>query len=423
MSNIWLPFTQMKLSKGLPVVTKAKGSHLTLETGDKIIDAISSWWVITHGHCDPDIVKAVQKQAETLDQVLFANFMHKPALDLTKEILSLMPKKISKVFFSDDGSTSVEVALKQALQSQIQKGQTSRNLFISFQNSYHGDTAGAMSVSGPSIFTKPYKDMLFKTLIAKQGQLSTDTPESFYQDFENLLNQHSKNICAVIIEPFIQGAGGMIMWPKEAINHILKLAKQAGIYIIFDEVMTGFGRTGSLFAFEQLDTQPDIICLSKGLTGGFLPLGLTLSTEEVYSSFLSSKKEKSLFHGHSFTGNPLSAAAALANIKKIKKEKQQLKIKWQNISNIHKERVSNIRSNQPHIRDVRTQGIIGAIETQKGDWSKGNSEKLAKKALSKGVFLRPLGPVIYTLPPYSITEGELHQVWDVMEELANLRTF
>ena len=418
MSSIWRPFTQMQTAdKTLPFVSKGRKALLTLKNGKQIIDAISSWWVITHGHCEPAITKAVQNQANLLDQVLFANFTHEPAQNLVKEISSLLPRQLNRVFFSDNGSTAVEVALKIAVQSWKQRGQAQKTHFLTFRSSYHGDTTGAMSVSGPGIFTSPYKPLLFPVITAKQGRFSSDPPETYYKDFEEKLNQYSDKLAAVIIEPFIQGAGGMIVWPKAALEHIGRLAKQSGLYIIFDEIMTGFGRTGSLFALNQLGFHPDILCLSKGLTGGMLPLALTISTKKIYESFLSTKKERAFFHGHSFTGNPISCAAAVANLQLLRKNRLAIEKKWKRIAHINKERGESLRS-KPFVKDVRLKGLIAAVENHS---AKGYTSSLAevwsKSALRRGVFLRPLGDTIYILPPYSITEEQLHKVWDVIEAL------
>ncbi len=416
MSSIWRPFTQMKMAnKNLPIVSEAKGPHLLLKNGKKIIDAISSWWVITHGHCEPEIVKAIQNQSQKLDQILFANFTHEPAENLVSELLHLLPKNLQKVFFSDNGSTAVEVALKMSLQSWSQKGEPNRKKFLSFSHSYHGDTVGAMSVSAPSVFTKPYKPLLFSIELSQQGHFSTDNVKTFYEDFERKLEKHHKNLAAVIIEPFIQGAGGMIIWPKEALEHICQITKDAGIYLIFDEVMTGFGRTGTLFAMEQLRTKPDILCLSKGLTGGFLPLALTISSKDIYEDFLSNKKETALFHGHSFTGNPISCSAAHANLKLLRENKQDLENKWRFIESIHKERGQQLQKNSK-LKDVRWKGLIAAAEINNSrGYESSLSEKWSKKALDQGVFLRPLGGTIYILPPYCISKEDLHKTWDIIE--------
>ena len=415
MSLIWRPFTQMQKAPPLPTVKKAKGATLFLKNNQKVIDAISSWWLITHGHCKVELVQAVQKTAKNLDQILFANFTHEIAEKLVEELAELLPKNLNKFFFSDNGSTSIEVALKMAVQSFAQKGLSHKKEFLSFNNSYHGDTAGAMSVSARGVFTKAYKDFLFPIHLCSQGQLSTDPNKAFYEDFERKIEKHHKKLCAVIIEPLIQGAGGMVIWPPVVLEKICRITKAAGLYLIFDEIMTGFGRTGTLFAMDQIKTKPDILCLSKGLTGGFLPLALTISTEAIYKDFLSQKKEKALLHGHSFTGNPLSCSAALANLRLIKKNKSKLEKKWKWIENRNKERLTVLK-NHPLIKDVRAKGLIAVIQKE-DSYESFFSEQASQKALKKGVFLRPLGGTVYILPPYCITEKELNKTWDVIESL------
>ena len=418
-NNIWLPFTQMALKTPVLQAKRAKKTRIYLKNGQSVIDAISSWWVITLGHLEPAIVKAVQKQAGIMDQVLFANFLHTPALNLAKEIKTILPRQLKYLFFSDNGSTSVESALKMALQSFKQKEKnTKRKYFLSFTNSYHGDTAGVMSVSGRGMFTKPYKEMLFPVIRVKQGVRSTDPPALWLKDFEKKLNKYHSQCAGLIIEPLVQGAGGMIMWPKEVLKEIIYQARKKGLYIIFDEVMTGFGRTGSLFAFEQLGVTPDLLCLSKGLTGGFLPLGLTIATKEIYKTFLSSQKEKMFFHGHSFTGNPLSCSAALANIQTLKKK--SLKKDWIRIENFHRKKIEKFK-NHKKVLDARVCGTISALEVKQDrqGYDSKFSEKFTARAFKRGVFLRPLGNIIYILPPYCISSQELEQVWSVIEEELN----
>ena len=415
MGFIWRPFTQMQTAaRRPPFVSQGKKALLILKDGRKIIDAVSSWWVVTHGHCTPSIVRAVQKQAELLDQALFADFTHAPAEALADEITSLLPENLNKVFFSDNGSTAVEAALKMAIQSMRQRGERKRDRFIAFSASYHGDTCGAMSVSGRSIFTKPHQPLLFPVIRARQGRYSFDDPSAYYKNFEEKLNREHHRLAGVIIEPLIQGAGGMIVWPKTAVERVMQLAREAGLYIIFDEVMTGFGRTGALFAFQQLRFAPDILCLSKGLTGGFLPLALTVTGKKIYESFLFPEKEKAFLHGHSFTGNPISSAAAAANLRLFKRKKKEIIKKWRLIARIHKERGERLRS---QVKDVRRLGLVAAVEKDGSGYQSGLSALWTKEALKMGVFLRPLGDTVYILPPYSITEKELHKVWDVVEKL------
>lgn len=412
--KIWRPFTQMHTALTPLRVKTAKDALLTLDNGNEIIDAISSWWVITHGHCQKEIVSAVQEQSKEIDQVLFANFSHNSAEKLVSGLSEILPSSLSKVFFSDNGSTAVEVALKMLIQYWRHKEAPQRKVFLSFDHSYHGDTVGAMSVSGDSVFTRTYSDLLFYVKKLQQGRYSTDSIDSFVSPVEEALSKQANEIAGIIIEPLVQGAGGMIIWPKEALERISALSKKYNIPLIFDEVMTGFGRTGKLFAFQHLDFVPDIICLSKGLTGGMLPLSLTIATEEIYNAFLDDDKSKMFFHGHSFTGNPISCAAAAANLEIIKTRDMQLK--WDLISSIHQERIKKYYSDI-RIKDARLCGTIAAIEVDEGElgYTSKLSEKLTAFCLERGVFLRPLGNVIYILPPYSITPEQLHQVWDAID--------
>ena len=411
---IWRPFTQMK-NASIPLrVESASNANLYLDDGKKIIDAISSWWVITHGHCEKTITEAIGAQASKLDQVLFANYSHKQAEELISELSNFLPQSLSKFFFTDNGSTAVEAALKMALQYWRNQGDTKKNLFVSFEHSYHGDTVGAMSVGGDSIFTKPYEDMLFKVLKLKQGQYSSDKLETYINPFLECLKKHKEHIAGIIIEPLIQGAGGMIVWPKEALEIIGSEAKKNDVPLIFDEVMTGFGRTGKMFAFEHLSFEPDIICLSKGLTGGALPLALTVSSDEIYNSFLSDSKEKMFFHGHSFTGNPISCSAAVASLKIF--SDRDSKALWTNIERIHRHRSSKISSDS--IKDRRGIGTMFALELESDEkgYTSNKLNELTRFSIDNGVFLRPLGNVIYLLPPYSITKVELNHVWDIIED-------
>ena len=416
MNNIWLPYSQMHNIKKLPEALSAKGSCIHLKNQQTIIDAISSWWVITLGHCHPAIVKAVQTQASKMDQILFANFSHLPARSLAKEIKTLLPKELKYLFFSDNGSTAVESALKMALQSFKQKEKhTKRAHFLSFTHSYHGDTTGAMSVSGRSLFNKPYKEMLFSVIRVKQGRYLSDPVSVWLEDFEKKLKIHHKSLAGVIIEPLIQGAGGMIVWPKEILQEICRLTKKKGLYLIFDEVMTGFGRTGEMFAFKKLNIIPDLICLSKGITGGFLPLALTIANEEIYNNFLSPEKKNMFFHGHSFTGNPISCAAAVANIRTLKQKKW--KAHWKRIETFHRKQIQKF-TNHKNILDVRVCGTMAALEMKlnKQGYDSPFAEKLTAKAIKNGLFLRPLGNIIYILPPYCTSNSELEHIWSFIEE-------
>lgn len=412
--SIWRPFTQMGRESHFPRVTGASGSQLFLENGQKLIDAISSWWVITHGHCHPQIVEAVQRQSEKLDQVLFGNFTHESAEKLVDSLQGLLPPELRHFFFSDNGSTAVEVSLKMTLQACQQKGEPERNRFIAFKHSYHGDTLGAMSVGGRGLFTQPYEEMLFDVIHAHQGTKSTDGWESYVDDFKHRMGEQGHRVAAVVLEPLVQGAGGMIMWPQRALEEVVHVAKDHGAYVIFDEVMTGFGRTGKNFAFEHIHKKPDLLCLSKGLTGGFLPLSLTVTTPEIYDCFLSEKKSKMLFHGHSFTANPIACAAATISTELMKDP--GLPLRWQQIYETHVTRVDKYK-HHPHVIDARVCGTISAIELQSDQrgYESPLAEAVTQRAMEEGVFLRPLGNILYILPPYCITCEELDQIWSVVD--------
>lgn len=413
--TIWRPFTQMRTAEKPLLVSSARDEFLRLKDGRDVVDAISSWWVITHGHCQPEIVEAIREQAARLDQVIFANFSHEPAERLAETLLEFLPDRLRHVFFSDNGSTSVEVALKMALQACRQQGRPEKTKFLAFSRSYHGDTVGAMSVGGRGVFTKPYAPLLFDVIHAGQGTRSSDAVEAYTSSALALMEKHREELAGVILEPLVQGAGGMIVWPVEAVRKICARARELGLFLIFDEVMTGFGRTGSLFAFEQIGIAPDLLCLSKGLTGGNLPLALTVASPEIYDAFLDDEKSKMFFHGHSFTGNPISCAAALANLRLLKKS--DLSGRWRRISEIHRQRLESLPLQS--ILDRRIRGTIAAVElkTPRTGYESDFAERATGLALKHGVFLRPLGNILYVLPPYCISDESLHRVWDAIEKI------
>jgi adenosylmethionine-8-amino-7-oxononanoate aminotransferase len=388
----WRPFTQMKTAKEPIEIVAARDSILVGASGKTYIDAISSWWVITHGHCHPHISQAISDTVSHLDQLLFANFTHAPAEKLLSGLHRILPKDFAAAFFSDNGSTSVEVALKMALHF-CQLRDKRRNKIVAFEGAYHGDTAGCMSVSSRGMFTKPYIDMLFDVV-----------------RFENALISLTNDVAALIVEPLVQGAGGMIMWQEDVLCELLYQARKKGIIIIFDEVMTGFYRCGTLFAFEKLQFIPDILCLSKGLTGGSLPLSVTVCNERIYNGFLHNEKSKMFFHGHSFTANPIACAAAAANLELFD---HTVADRVSMIEKINRRRLAPI--NGKNIKDKRAIGVIAAIEMNNdAGYVSLTSEIVQDFALRNGVFLRPLGNVLYVMPPYCITETQLDHVWDVI---------
>lgn len=408
---IWHPFNQYYFNSDFIKISFGKGVYLFDDQHQPIIDAISSWWVNLHGHAHPLIAQAIYEQALQLEQVIFANFTHEPAEKLATNLLPLLPGKMDYLFFSDNGSTSTEVAIKMAVQYFHNQG-VKKNKILAFENAYHGDTFGAMSVSGRGIFNIPFFDMFFEVLFI---------PIPTLENIDEILERcHSfcknQEVAAFILEPLVQGAGGMKIYEARYLNEILSLIKKNDILFIADEVMTGFGRTGTLFACDQLAQKPDIICLSKGITGGFLPLGVTACKSYIFEAFKSAEFSKTFFHGHSYTANPLACAAANASLKlTLSPETQEA---WQRIENQHIE-FSSMVQNHPKLNNVRHLGTIWAAEIsdKNSHYENPMSYIWAKKAIQKGVLLRPLGNTLYILPPYCITKDELHKVYEVILEI------
>lgn len=413
---IWRPYTQEKIAGPSIEIARAEGAYLYTKSGQKIFDGISSWWLITHGHCHPEIVEAIQRQAARLDQVTFANFTHEPAEELASLLIQITPPELTRIFFSDNGSTAVEAALKMALQACAQNGNPQRQKFLAFEGAYHGDTVGAMSVSGASSFNKPYRKTLFEILRAKHPTFSKASPDDFIRDFSKLLEEHHHSLAGVIVEPLIQGAGGMIVWPEDAVRKIAEQCKKFGVYLIFDEVMTGFGRTGDMFAMDRLGVTPDIVCLSKGLTGGTLPLAVTMVQEDIFRAFLAEEKSQMFFHGHSFTGNPISCAAAIANIRIFAKQGYQKNI--ETLERVQREQLKSIESAIP-IVDPRACGAVAAFNLNLGEtgYLAPMSTRLTALALKRGVFIRPLGSTVYLMPPFSAQPEDLENAWDTVSSV------
>ena len=407
---IWHPFTQMKTAEPPLHVTKAKDCILYTADGNSYIDAIASWWVNIHGHCHPAIANAIAAQANTLEHVIFAGFTHTPAIDLSKNLISILPGHFAKVFFSDDGSTAVEVALKMALQYWHNKGYTNKTSIIAFENAYHGDTFGAMSVAERNAFNAAFNPLLFEV---------KRLPLPNKHNIESIKKQLAAwgdegNAAAFIFEPLVQGAAGMLMYEAAYLDELIALANEKNIICIADEVMTGFGRTGRNFAIDYLKYKPDIICLSKGITGGFMALGVTVCIQEIFDAFYDDDKNKTFFHGHSYTANPLACAAANASIRLLTEEKCQEQISA--IASSHALFATTIRAHF-FVKETRQQGTILAIELNtKENRSYFNSIQTAAYTyyLSKGIFLRPLGNVVYIMPPYCITQQELDKVYNAV---------
>ncbi|MGL4722400.1 MAG: adenosylmethionine--8-amino-7-oxononanoate transaminase [Desulfovibrionaceae bacterium] len=423
-AHIWHPFTQEKMEKVPLRIQYGKGLYLYDDKGNSYKDMISSWWVTLHGHSHPKIAKAIFQQASKLEHVLFAGYTHDPAINIVKRLRVILPDNLRKFFFSDNGSTSVEIALKIGYQYWKNR-EEERKYFISFEGAHHGDTIGAMSVSGPSLHNSMFKELLFDTKIISypytwEGDNEERIEKAERHSLDHLtqfLQKFGSKTVACILEPCIQGSSGMRLCRPEFQRRVIELVKEYNILVIFDEVMTGFGRTGPLFALEHIAIAPDIICLSKGLTGGFLPCALTVTSQEIYDAFWSTSQEKAFLHMHSYVANPLGCSAAIASYSlllhpKCKKAREE-------IEKVHRERMPNLVKNLHHLQYPRILGTVAActIRSDKMLYREVLSEKIQSRALQKGLLLRLLGDTVYFLPPYCITEKELHLAYDVLEEI------
>ena len=404
LETIWHPYTQMKTAtKPIPIV-RGEGAHLFCEDGTKIIDAVSSWWVNIHGHSHPYIAQKVFEQLQTLEHVIFAGFTHPQAVKLADNLLSIIPDNQKKVFFSDNGSTAVEVALKMCLQFWSNQNQN-RTKILAFHNAYHGDTFGAMAVSGRSAFTAPFDSLLFDVeFIDLPNQ---DNLEQIKSQISNL----KSDLACFIFEPLVQGAGGMLMYNADLLSELINHCRNENILTIADEVMTGFGRTGKLFASDYLSAKADLMCFSKGLTGGTMPLGITTCTQSIYDAFLHDDKLKTLFHGHSFTANPVACAASNASFDLLIQDETTANI--QRIMTKHQAFALEIKDN-PKLKDVRQQGTIIALEwdTEATSYFNNIRDTLYNFFLSKNILLRPLGNILYIMPPYCISNDDLDYIYN-----------
>jgi len=406
---IWHPYTQMKTALPPVPIVRGEGACLFDEDGKRYIDAVSSWWVNIHGHSHPYIAKKVSEQLNKLEHAIFAGFTHEGAVELAERLLAILPGNQKKAFYSDNGSTAVEVALKMCLQYWHNQGQT-RTKILAFKNAYHGDTFGAMAVSSRSAFTAAFDSLLFEVEFI-------DLPdESNINDLKTQISNLKSNLACFIFEPLIQGTAGMLMYEPRYLNELMKHCRKEHILMIADEVMTGFGRTGKAFACSHVSEQPDIMCFSKGLTGGTMALGLTTCTQQIFDAFLSDDRLKTLFHGHSFTANPVACAAALASLD-VFLENATIK-NIERIESSHREFAGRIK-NHPKIKTTRQTGTILAMEWETGDDTSYFStlrDTLYKFFLAAGIILRPLGNIIYILPPYCITNDELHYIYSKIEQ-------
>ena len=410
--HLWHPTTQVAVAPEPLRVVSARGCLLELDDGRQLIDAISSWWVTLHGHAEPSIAAAIGRQAQQLEQVIFANFSHPPAEQLATRLSALTG--LERLFFSDNGSTAVEVALKIAWQWWRNQGSERRQL-IAFEGAYHGDTFGAMALGDRSIFTAPYDDLLFDVARIPwphthwgDGGLEQREAEALAQ-LDRALQTPT---AALIVEPLIQGASGMRLVRAGFLRAVQERLRASGALMIADEVMTGFGRTGALFASQRAQLQPDLVALSKGLTGGFLPMGVTLASERLYRGFISDTPAHTFFHGHSFTANPLGCAAALASLDLLQRNPER----FQQFEARHRPGLEQL-SAHPLVKRVRCLGTMAAFEVEAGAASYLNpvGRQIQRLCLEQGVFLRPLGHVVYLLPPLGISETQLQHCYEALE--------
>ncbi|MCR9263848.1 MAG: adenosylmethionine--8-amino-7-oxononanoate transaminase [Flavobacteriaceae bacterium] len=405
--HLWHPLTQHKVHPTMLAIARAEGALLYDEDGKEYVDGISSWYTCMYGHCHPYILEKVMEQMQRLDQVVFSGFTHEPAVRLSEELIKILPGNQEKLFFSDNGSTSTEIGIKMALQYHFNRGEK-RNVLLAFEEGFHGDTFGAMSVSGLSVYNGPFEDFFIEV-----ERIPVPTEENIDQILSQLKERLKKNdLAGFIYEPLVQGAAAMKMHHAEGLDQILALLKEHHVLTIADEVMTGFGKTGKHFASDYLTTKPDIMCLSKALTAGLIPMGLTTCTEKVYRAFYSDDMAKGLFHGHTYTANPLACTAALAALELLQTDEIQ-----ENIGNIidwHQQFDKEMR-NHPKVGGTRQLGVIYALDLNVKMERYGNlRDRLFKHFMDNGVFLRPLGNTIYILAPFITSREQMERIYDAI---------
>lgn len=461
---IWHPFTQMAdwahddPSRPL-VIDSGEGVYLTDTAGKKYIDGVSSLWVTVHGHRAAAIDRAIARQMAKVSHSTFLGLTHEPAIRLAKELIAIAPGKLSRVFYSDNGSTSVEIALKMAYQYWQYAGKPGKRTFLSFKNAYHGDTIGSVSVGGMDLFHEKFRSLLFKAHFApspycyrcdnrERGEGRRETgkrPQAGRKDFQahcaamgckgqclkeagKLLKRHHREIAATVIEPLVQGAAGMLTMPPGFLSGVEKLCRKYNVLLICDEVATGFGRTGRMFAVEHEGVSPDLMCLSKGITGGYLPLAATLATEKVYAAFLGKFEEyKTFFHGHTYTANPLACAAALANLSLFRRDKLLSRLP---AKAAHLRRELAALAGHPHVGDIRQVGLMAGIELVKDKATKEDfaapdkvGARICEACRGYGLIIRPLGNTLVLMPPLSITPRQLTALVSIVRRVLDTATF
>ena len=428
---IWHPFTQMQeyMETDPLVIERGEGFYLIDSEGKKYIDGVSSLWVLVHGHGKKELLDVIREQSEKLCHSTLLGLANEPSVLLAKRLVEITPQGLSKVFYSDNGSTSVEIALKMAYQYWQQRGEKRRKSFICFSNGYHGDTIGSVSVGGIDLFHKVYRPLLFKTYKSPSPycyrcplKLEKEScGKACIGEFEKMVKSHKDELCAVVIEPLVQGAGGMITQPEGFLSSIARITRENGLLLITDEVATGFGRTGSMFACEKEGVKPDFLCVAKGITGGYMPLAATMTTDEVFSGFLGRFEDfRTFFHGHTYTGNPLACSVAVRNLELF--ESERIVAKMQPNIELLKDRLGKF-ADLLHVAEVRQQGFMVGIELVKSKKTKKPypaGEKVGYKVImearSRGVVIRPLGDVIVLMPPPAIDPGTLGELVSVTYE-------
>ncbi len=407
---LWHPYTQHKTVGDFPVIVKGKDALLWDENGNEYIDAIASWWVNPFGHSNKFIAKKIYNQLTTLEHVLFGGFTHNKAAQLALKLMEILPQNQSKIFFSDNGSTAVEVAIKAAFQYFFNKGEV-KSKIIAFEDAFHGDTFAAMAVSGINIFTQAFKKSLIE--VVRISLPNDENWEKYTAEFHSLASD--PQVAAFIFEPLVQGAAGMKMYKSEYLNEMIKICQKHGIFTISDEVMTGFGKTGKNFASDYLQEKPDMICLSKALTAGVVPMAITTFSEKIYQGFWDNDTEKAFFHGHSFTANPTGCAAALASLELLEKPETLQNIN--RINQLHKTFEQKIKLH-PKVENTRVLGVIFALDLKTNEKQAYYGElrnKLYHHFIKNGIILRPVSNTIYILPPYIITNEQLQKVYMEIE--------
>ena len=426
-AHVWHPFTQAQTAPVPTVIVRGEGPYLYTADGGVLLDMVSSWWVNLHGHAHPHVAGAIAQQARQLEHVIFAGFTHAPAVTLAARLAGHLPRGLDRIFYSDNGSTAVEVALKIALQAWYNRAEPRRHI-LAFEGGYHGDTFGAMSAGQTSGFFLPFQDKLFDVSFLPypqtwQGDPDVEAKESAaLSALDLILEQHAGDVAALIAEPLVQGSSGMRMCRPQFLAEVVRRVKATGAFVIFDEVMTGFARTGRMWAGQHLgsspDAAPDLMCLSKGLTGGFLPMGVTACTEELYAEFRGDTFERAFAHGHSYTANPLACAAALASLDLLEAGET-----WDSVARVgaaHARWLPELAAH-PHLHRVRQLGTIAAVQLR-GAGGYGGHASLELRAFfqEKGLLLRPLGDTLYLLPPYCVQDEHLDVAYRALLDAAQV---